>query len=53
MVRKSPVRLAEPPSVAIMILNYNGLRWLPICLASVAGTEYPNLDVYLVDNGSV
>ena len=41
------------PSVAIMIINYNGLRWLATCLASVARTEYPNYDVYLVDNGSL
>jgi len=44
--------LVEPPRVAIMILNYDGLRWLPNCLSSVARTDYPNLDVYLVDNGS-
>jgi len=35
-----------------VILNYNGLRWLPQCLSSAAATDYPNLDVYLVDNGS-
>ena len=45
--------LVEPPRVAVMILNYNGLRWLPNCLSSVARTDYRNLDVYLVDNGSV
>lgn len=45
--------MAKPPSVAVMVLNYNGLRWLNICLSSVAKTDYPNLDVYLVDNGSV
>jgi len=36
-----------------MVLNYNGLRWLPNCLSSVAKTDYPNLNVYLVDNGSI
>jgi len=45
--------LVEPPRVAVMVLNYNGLRWLPNCLSSVARTDYPNLEVYLVDNGSV
>jgi len=45
--------LVGPPRVAVMILNYNSLRWLPNCLSSVAGTDYPNLDVYLVDNGSI
>jgi len=45
--------LVRSPSVAVMVLNYNGLRWLHNCLSSVAKTDYPNLDVYLVDNGSV
>jgi len=43
----------EPARVAVMVLNYNGLRWLANCLSSVASTDYPNLDVYLIDNGSV
>jgi len=47
------VALAEPPRIAVVVLNYNGLRWLPNCLSSVARTDYPNLDFYLVDNGSV
>ena len=45
--------VATAPSVAIMIINYNGLRWLTTCLTSVGRTEYPNFDVYLVDNGSL
>ncbi len=36
-----------------MIINYNGLKWLNGCLSSVAKTNYPNLDVYLIDNGSI
>jgi len=39
-------------TVTIVILNCNGLRWLPQCLSSVATTDYPNLDIYLVDNAS-
>ena len=42
--------MVEPPRVAVMILNYNGLRWLPNSLSSVAKTDYPNLDAYLEDN---
>lgn len=45
--------LVGPPRVAVMILNYNGLKWLPNCLSSVAKTDYPNLDLCLVYNGSV
>lgn len=40
------------PKVSILILNYNGLKWLPACLSSALGTDYPNLEVCLVDNGS-
>jgi len=50
---KEFVKLVEPPRVAVVILNYNGLRWLPNCLSSVAKTDYSNLGVHLVDNGSV
>lgn len=38
--------------MSVLVLNYNGLRWLPQCLSSIAATDYPNLDVWLVDNGS-
>lgn len=38
--------------VAIVVLNRNGLKWLPKCLTSVARTDYRNLDVYVVDNAS-
>jgi len=44
--------MTKLPKLSVMILNYNGLRWLPACLSSVARTDYSNLDVYLVDNGS-
>lgn len=40
------------PRVAVMILNFNGLRWLKDCLSSITKATYPNLDVYLIDNGS-
>jgi len=40
------------PKVAIVVLNLNGLKWLPKCLSSVTRTESPNLDVYFVDNAS-
>ena len=36
-----------------MILNYNGLRWLHNCLASVIKTDFQNYEIYLIDNGSV
>jgi GT2 family glycosyltransferase len=40
------------PSVYIIILSYNGSRWLEACLESVLATDYPNLKIILVDNAS-
>lgn len=39
--------------MAVIILNWNGRRWLQKCLSSVVKTEYPNVEIYLLDNGSV
>ncbi len=44
--------MPEHPKVAIMILNHNGLRWLPKCFSSLTQTNYPNYEVYLIDNAS-
>jgi GT2 family glycosyltransferase len=41
------------PKVAIVIINYNGKKWLNRCLRSVATTSYPNFSVYIVDNASI
>lgn len=38
--------------VAIIILNFNGRRYLERCLSSVLASTYPNFEVILVDNGS-
>jgi len=40
------------PRVAVIILNYNGLKWLPRCLSSLLKTRYPDYEIFLVDNGS-
>ncbi|MEM2143949.1 MAG: glycosyltransferase family 2 protein [Candidatus Jordarchaeaceae archaeon] len=44
------------PLVSIVILNYNGLAFLGSylneCLSSVIRSDYPNLEVIFVDNGS-
>ena len=46
--------VAEGPSVAIVIPNWNGVQHLPDCLDSVDSLEYPRdrYEVILVDNGS-
>jgi len=38
---------------AIIIVNWNGLRLLKNCLASIYDQSYKNFDVYFVDNGSI
>ena len=40
------------PSVAVVILNYNGWDFLEKYLPGVLKTDYPNLQVILADNGS-
>ena len=40
------------PLVYIIVLNYNGRRWLEACLDSLLATDYPNFRVTLVDNAS-
>ncbi|MGI4750231.1 MAG: glycosyltransferase family 2 protein, partial [Janthinobacterium lividum] len=43
---------AELPKVAVVILNWNGLKYLQTYLPSVAASLYPNLEIILGDNGS-
>ncbi len=40
------------PKVFVITLNWNGMRWLPDCLASIWALDYPNFEVVVVDNGS-
>lgn len=40
------------PLVYIVILNYNGERWIRACLESLLSTSYDNFKVLLVDNAS-
>jgi GT2 family glycosyltransferase len=46
------VEYVETPLVSIVILNYNGKRYLKDCLDSVLAQDYLNYEVILVDNGS-
>lgn len=46
------MKLNKKPLVSIIILNYNGRRFLEDCLLSVLATEYPRFEVVLVDNAS-
>lgn len=40
------------PEVAVVILNYNGEKYLADFLPSVLASDYPNLRVVVADNGS-
>ena len=48
--------MQSSPFVSVIILNYNGLRYLKQgmkdCLDAVLRTNYPNFEVIFVDNGS-
>lgn len=38
--------------VSVIVLNWNGNRFLSDCLGSLSSQDYPNYEVLLVDNGS-
>jgi GT2 family glycosyltransferase len=40
------------PLISVLILNYNGIKYLENCISSVLQTTYPNFEVILVDNSS-
>lgn len=40
------------PEVSIIVLNYNGLSDTKHCIQSLLFTTYPNVKIYVVDNGS-
>ncbi len=40
------------PAVDIVVLNYNGKKFLDDCFLSLRKTTYPNYSVYLLDNSS-
>ena len=47
-----PTESSTKPSVAVVILNYNGRRWLETMLPSVLATDYDNLRLIVADNAS-
>lgn len=42
----------EIPVVSVIVLNYDGHRWLHGCLSSLAAQDFASLEVILVDNHS-
>jgi GT2 family glycosyltransferase len=43
---------AAQPVVGIVLVNYNGMRFVPECLQSLAAIDYSNARIVLVDNAS-
>lgn len=44
--------MSSLPLVSVVIVNWNGRRWLEQCLPTVAAQTYPRLEIIVVDNGS-
>jgi len=44
--------MTEPPLISIVVVNWNGIPFLPDCLASLKKQTWKNLEFILVDNGS-
>lgn len=40
------------PLVSILIVNFNGAKWLPGCLDSLAKVSWPRVELVVVDNAS-
>jgi len=45
-------RDGDHPLVSVIVVNWNGLDYLPGCLDSLAAQSYPALETIVVDNGS-
>jgi GT2 family glycosyltransferase len=41
------------PLVSVIVLNYNGKRFLDRCLGSLLHTNYPNFEIIFFDNNSI
>jgi GT2 family glycosyltransferase len=48
----SIIENAGLPSVCVIVVHYKGLEILKKCFEALFKTDYPNLEVVLVDNGS-
>lgn len=44
--------MASLPQISIIVLNYNGKQFLPVCFDSLLKSTYPNVELLMVDNAS-
>lgn len=42
----------ENKLISIVVVNWNGMRWLKKCLDSLLGQTYENFEIIFVDNAS-
>jgi N-acetylglucosaminyl-diphospho-decaprenol L-rhamnosyltransferase len=40
------------PEISVVVVNYNGARWLDVCLSTLLETAPPRTEVIVVDNAS-
>jgi hypothetical protein len=40
------------PFISIIVVNYNGQKWLELCIPSLLKTKYPCFEIIIVDNAS-
>jgi GT2 family glycosyltransferase len=45
-------KISRSPPISVIIVNFNGLRFLEPCLSSLANQSFNNFEIILVDNGS-
>jgi GT2 family glycosyltransferase len=51
-VRRAGDVVCSSSSVAVIIVNWNGMPQLPACLLALSRQEYPDVEIIVVDNGS-
>jgi GT2 family glycosyltransferase len=49
---KKGLSKASFPCASIVIVNYNGYKWLKLCIPSLLKTDYSEFEIIIVDNGS-
>ena len=49
---ESKIQSGGFPLVSVIIVNYNGAKFINRCLSSLFKTDYPNFEVIFVDNAS-
>src|SRR3989338_3820250 len=44
--------MKDNPLISVIVLNWNGKRYLEKCLSALHNQTYPNVEMILIDNGS-